>query len=240
MPHRLNYASLLAALEAEGCPEKKQFFPQFFQAHQGGYGEGDRFLGVVVPTIRRVARQYAELPEPELRQALRSPWHECRMAALFILTQRYERAKRDADRQQHCIELYLAHLDYVNNWDLVDCSASKLLGHYVVAHPTSRSELTTLLRSGHLWRQRVAVVATLAQIRTGDFRDLLTFAQMLCSHPHDLIHKAVGWMLREMGKRDPAALRSFLDQSAPQMPRTMLRYAIEKLPPEERRRYMQK
>lgn len=229
---------VLNALQLVADPKKAAFFPKFFQAYAGGYGEGDRFLGVTVPNIRAVAKQYVGLSRGPLRKCLRSPWHECRMAGLFVLIRQFELAKKDAVTQEALVDCYEDHLDHVNNWDLVDCSAHKLLGAHVVAVPKQRSRLDRLARSGHLWRERVAIVATLAQIRNRDYADILQLAERFLPHPHDLIHKAVGWMLREMGLRDQSVLRAFLDEHASQMPRTMLRYSLEKFEPDVRNQYM--
>jgi 3-methyladenine DNA glycosylase AlkD len=230
--------SVLEDLRACAIPEKAAFFPKFFQAFPGGYGEGDQFLGVTVPNIRLVAKTHASLSRPQVLQCLRSPWHECRMAGLFILIRQFEVAKADPVQREVLVDFYVEHLDHVNNWDLVDCSAYKLLGAHVVAVPKQRNRLERLARSGHLWRERVAIVATLAQIRNHDYADILQFAERFLQHPHDLIHKAVGWMLREMGRRDEPVLRAFLDEHAAQMPRTMLRYSLEKLEEKLRSKYM--
>lgn len=230
--------AVLNALQQLADPEKAAFFPKFFQAHAGGYGEGDRFLGVTVPNIRAVAKQYVGLSRGPLRKCLQSPWHECRMAGLFVLIRQFELAKNDAVARDALVDFYEEQLDHVNNWDLVDCSAYKLLGAHVVAVPKQRNRLDRLARSGHLWRERVAIVATLAQIRTHEYADILQLAERFLQHPHDLIHKAVGWMLREMGQRDGSVLRAFLDEYASQMPRTMLRYSLEKFEPDVRSKYM--
>jgi 3-methyladenine DNA glycosylase AlkD len=220
--------------------EKAAFFPKFFQAFPGGYGEGDRFLGVTVPNIRLVAMRHGGLSLTQLRKCLQSPWHECRMAGLFILIRQFELAKKERLARESLVDFYEEQLDRVNNWDLVDCSAYKILGAQIVSRPEQRSRLDRLANSGHLWRQRVAIVATMAQIRNRDYADILRLAERFLEHPHDLIHKAVGWMLREMGRRDENVLRAFLDQFAAQMPRTMLRYAIEKFSPNDRAAYLQR
>ncbi|HHW08251.1 MAG TPA: DNA alkylation repair protein [Clostridia bacterium] len=225
------------ALEQYSDPEKKEFFPRFFRAFPGGYGEGDRFLGVTVPHQRRVAKQYyKQVSLADLERLLQDPVHECRLTALFMLVHKYERSKDDAEKEE-IIRCYLRNLSFVNNWDLVDSSAYKLLGPYL--EHRDRRLLYELAESGDLWKQRVAIIATLHFIRNHDFQDTLQIAEMLLDHPHDLIHKAVGWMLREVGNRDLRRELDFLDRHYRRMPRTMLRYAIEKLEPALRQQYLQ-
>jgi 3-methyladenine DNA glycosylase AlkD len=217
-------------------PEKKAFFPYFFKTGKGQYGEGDQFLGVVVPNIRKVAKANTELPFSELEKLLDNSYHECRMCALLILVERFKKAKEE--ERKGIVEFYLSHTERINNWDLVDLSAKYILGEYLVGK--NRDVLYCLTDSSLLWEQRIAVVATLAFIQRNDFTDILAISEKLLDHPHDLMHKAVGWMLRETGKRDKNALTGFLDRHRQAMPRTMLRYAIEKFPPEERAYYMKK
>jgi 3-methyladenine DNA glycosylase AlkD len=207
---------------------------RFFRTAPGEYGAGDRFLGLTVPQVRDLCRQHADLPLPCVRDLLRSRWHEARLLALMILVRKFERG--DKSRQARVAKLYLANLAWVNNWDLVDCSAHFILGPHLARG--ERSLLDTLARSPDLWRRRIAMIATFHYIRQDDFRDALRIARTLLRDEHDLIHKASGWMLREIGKRDEPTLRSFLERHAARMPRTMLRYAIERLPPGSRSRYM--
>ncbi len=214
--------------------EKAEFFPNFFRAFPGGYGEGDKFIGVVVPDQRRVAKKFRELPRDQLSRLLQSLWHECRLTGLFILVDRFERSE---DRRDWC-DFYLEHLDSVNNWDLVDSSAAQILGRMSLKHKHYRKRVEKLAASGQLWRERVAMIATLAHIREADFALTLQLAERFLVHSHDLMHKAAGWMLREVGKRDRAVLSGFLDQHAAVMPRTMLRYAIEKYSPQLRKHYL--
>ncbi len=228
--------ALCAELDGAGDPERARHLQRFFRTGPGEYGEGDRFLGLRVPEVRAIARRHRELSLPDLADALASPWHEHRQAALFVLADRYRRAE-PAEREA-IAAFYLDHLDAVNSWDLVDGSAPHILGAHLLEW--DRAVLYELAGSGHLWRQRVAVLATFAFIRAGQFRDTLRLAELLRDHPHDLIHKAVGWMLREIGKRDRGAEERFLDRHAAHMPRTMLRYAIEKFEPERRRSYLQR
>jgi 3-methyladenine DNA glycosylase AlkD len=223
-------------LKAGADPEKAAFLPGFFKALPGGYGEGDLFLGVTVPLQRKIARAYyREIELPELQQLLRNQFHECRLTALFILILKYEKAKR-AEDQQHLVNYYLGNIDYVNNWDLVDSSAYKILGPHL--EKGDRRLLYDLARSGHLWRQRVAIISTLHFIRSGDFNDTLKLSEILLDHEHDLIHKAVGWMLREVGNRDFKTEYKFLKRHYQTMPRTALRYAIEKFDPALRKQFM--
>ncbi len=223
------------ALEREADPAKAAFYPRFFRAGPGEYGEGDRFLGVTVPKQRRIARRCRTLELDEVARLLRSPFHECRLTALFILVDRFGREKEEADRRA-VVDVYLANLDRVNNWDLVDASAHKILGAHLA--DGDRTLLYDLARSGDLWRQRIAVIATHDYIRAGQFSDTFALADLLLDHSHDLIHKAVGWMLREVGNQDRAAMEAFLGPRYAAMPRTMLRYAVEKLPEPRRQDYL--
>lgn len=227
------------ALTEKANPEKAAFFPRFFKCGPGEYGEGDQFLGVTVPEQRKVARRFKNLPLSSLEELLDDPYHECRLTALFILVHQYQGAKKDPERRRHLCEFYLSKLDRVNNWDLVDSSAHKILGPQLEPQ-SDRALLYELADSGHLWRQRVAVIATLHFIRNHDFEDVLRLSEHFLDHPHDLIHKACGWMLREAGKKDPEVLRGFLALHHKRMPRTALRYAIEKLEPDERKKWMGK
>ena len=228
--------ALCAELDAAADPERARHLQRFFRTGPGEYGEGDRFLGLRVPQVRAIAKRHKALPLPDLAGVLASRYHEHRQAALFVLANRYPRS---APAEQETIaRFYLDHLDAVNGWDLVDGSAPHVLGAHLLSR--DRSVLYELARSGHLWRQRVAVLATFRFILAGQFDDTLRLAELLRDHPHDLIHKAVGWMLREIGKRDQAAEERFLDRHAAHMPRTMLRYAIERFEPELRRSYLQR
>lgn len=237
---------VLAELKSKVRPDKAAFLPGFFKAFPGGYGEGDEFLGVVVPDQRKVALKYRTLPLPDIDALLQSRWHECRLTALFILVHQFTVAQkpktRDVDRQKVILDFYLGHLDRVNNWDLVDASAHKILGQWLVDRPVNRSAdrkiLSSLARSKNMWEQRVSVIATLPLIRAGQFDEILRLSEKFLSHPHDLMHKATGWMLREVGKRDLAVLRAFLQEHVAAMPRTMLRYAIEKMRDAERKKWL--
>ncbi|MDE6127303.1 MAG: DNA alkylation repair protein [Muribaculaceae bacterium] len=213
---------------------------RFFKTGKGEYGEGDRFLGIRVPQTRELVKEYRRVAEIEdVSRLLLSPWHEIRLAGFLLLVELYKRAKSDKDKR-HVVDFYLSVLHRGNNWDLVDVVAPKILGLWLVRHPEERGVLYELAAmDGCLWHQRTAVVACWSIIREGDYEDTLRLSEMLMTHSHDLIHKATGWMLREAGKRrGKAELLTFLDRYADKMPRTMLRYAIERLTDEERRHYM--
>lgn len=210
---------------------------RFFKTGPGEYGEGDRFLGLKVPQVRAELAQTDGLAEADVLDLLHSEWHEERLLALLVLVRRFRRAKKDAATQQRIVSLYLANTQLINNWDLVDSSAPHILGAWLLGR--DRSVLASLAASTSLWEQRIAVLATHTFIRAGDFADTLRLSARFLSHPHDLMHKACGWMLREVGKRDVTQLLGFLDSHAEQMPRTMLRYAIEKLPEKTRKAYLE-
>lgn len=223
-------------LNKYGNKEKAAFLPKFFQAFPGGYGEGDYFIGVTVPEQRRIARRhFRPVLLNELEDLIRDPVHECRLTALFILVLKYERAKTENEKQA-IVDYYLGNIDHINNWDLVDSSAYKILGAHLFEK--ERNLLYELARSGKLWRQRIAIIATLYFIRNFDFTDTLELAALLLDHEHDLIHKAVGWMLREVGNRDHEIEYRFLKDHYKVMPRTMLRYAIEKFDPKLRKKFL--
>jgi len=206
----------------------------FFKTGPGEYGEGDRFLGVRVPQTRKVAKRFRDLPEKEVLTLLTSEFHEERLLALLLLTGRF--AKGDADDQARVYELYLNHTRYINGWDLVDTSAPQIVGGYLLNR--SRKPLYTLVGSSSLWERRIAIMATFTLIREEQFEDTLNLAERLLQDPEDLLHKAVGWMLREIGNRDRDAEEKFLIQHYRDMPRTMLRYAIEKFPQERRQQFL--
>lgn len=224
-------ADVSAALRALADPSKTAGKARFFQAVPGGYGEGDRFIGVGVPQTRKVARRYATVPLDEAAKLLREGVHEERLAALFILVNKFAKAG-EAERGE-IIDLYLSATAHVNNWDLVDSSAFQLLGEWLVDR--DRTVLAELTRSSRLWDRRIAIMATFTFIRRNDYAWTLRLAEALLHDPHDLIHKAVGWMLREVGNRDRRVELEFLAAHRSAMPRTMLRYAIEHFEPEQRR-----
>jgi len=213
--------------------EKAQALSKFFKTGKGQYGEGDVFLGVIVPLQRKVASQYNHLSLNDIQKLLNSRIHEHRLTALFILIHKYQKA--DEKRKQAIVEFYLRNSKNINNWDLVDLSAPKILGDFLL---NKNRHILYRLAKGHLWEKRIAVLATFAFIRKNDFQDALKISEILLKDRHDLIHKAVGWMLREIGKRNQPAEESFLKKHCTTMPRTMLRYAIEKFPESKRKAYL--
>jgi 3-methyladenine DNA glycosylase AlkD len=227
-------AELINELIALGNPVKAAHAQGFFKTGPGEYGEGDKFLGIRVPDARQVAKRWRELAPREVLKLLRSPWHEARLVALFLLADQYKRG--DDKRKVQIFKDYLANVRYVNNWDLVDSSAHLIVGPHL--QERERKLLDKLVVSELLWERRIAVLATLHFIRQDDFADILRLAKKLLRDEHDLMHKAVGWMLREVEKRDRATAEAFLKQHYQQMPRTMLRYAIERLPEKQRQAYL--
>lgn len=228
--------ALREKLHAHANKERAAGSMRFFKTGPGEYGEGDKFLGLTVPQTRTLAKLGDALDKAGLLSLLRSEWHEERLLAMFILVRWFTNAKSDEPERKRVVDLYLANAKWVNNWDLVDSSAPYILGPWLLHR--DRRILAKLAASSSLWEQRIAVLATFSFIRAGDFSDTLRLCESLFAHPHDLMHKACGWMLREVGKRDLATLRAFLGEHVAKMPRTMLRYAIEKLPETERLRYL--
>jgi 3-methyladenine DNA glycosylase AlkD len=216
-----------AALRSVANPTKAAFFPHFFKTGPGQYG-------VTVPQQRLIARQFRDLPLAQVRQLLLSRLHEERLTALLLLVYQYEHATTSVRREIY--NFYLDHTERINNWDLVDASAEFIVGPWL--EDKDRTILERLARSKSLWERRIAIIATFHYIRAGQFDTTLRMAELLLHDPHDLIQKAVGWMLREVGKRDQLTLRAFLTTHYRTMPRTMLRYAIERFDPELRRRYL--
>jgi len=206
----------------------------YYKTGPGSYAEHDQFIGVSVPELRKIAKLYQELPLALLQKLIESPINEERLLALFILVNRYQ--KENEPTKQTLYQFYLDNLKYINNWNLVDSSAHWIIGAHLSA--TNKNLLFTLAQSNNLWERRIAIVSTWYFIRQGNVDDTIKLAEMLLHDTHDLIHKAVGWMLREVGKREPQILADFLDQYARSMPRTMLRYAIEKLTPATRKAYL--
>ena len=226
-------------------PEKAAFFPRFFKTGPGEYGEGDQFLGVTVPCSRQVAKKFKDLPLNDIQKLLESPWHEERLTALHILVYRFNASKKSTplqaneNTQKEIYTFYLEHTHRINNWDLVDTSARDIVGGYIYAHHNLILTLDKLSKSPLLWERRIAIIATFYFLMRGDPGVTVKIANTLLFDTQDLIHKAVGWMLREMGKRcDSQTLADFLNQHAHEMPRTMLRYAIEHLDESTRQRYL--
>ncbi len=221
-------------LKALGSPEVKAIALRFFKTGPGDYGEGDRFHGIKVPVIRRVVGEYRDLAFPEIKRLLASPFHEDRFAALDIMARQFKRG--DEATREKIYRLYIGSARWINNWDLVDVSAPHILGAYLEAR--DRAPLYTLAQSKHLWERRMAIVATLRFVRKKDSVDALRIAKLLLAAPEDLLHKAVGWVLREVGKRDRHAEEAFLVRHYRTMPRTMLRYAIEHFSEPRRQDYL--
>lgn len=224
------------ALREKANAEKAAFLLRFFKTGTGQYGEGDRFLGVTVPEQRMIAKAWHSKISPLQAEALlQSEWHECRLTALFILVHHYEKAGPDEIRRE-IGEIYLRNTHRVNNWDLVDSSACQILGRHLWGK--DRTLLDALARSDDLWKQRISIIATMYFIRQGEVADTIRIAEILLHHRHDLIHKAVGWMLREAAKKEMKTVREFLDKHHRDMPRTMLRYAIERFDEKTRQSYL--
>ena len=233
-PTRLHLASVRRRLREFADRDRAVFVRGFFKTGPGQYGEGDQFLGLRVPDLRKVEREFRNLPASDLRELLQSKWHEERLLALVILVDQYDRG--DKKERAAIYKLYMASTDRINNWDLVDCSAPQIVGGHLAQR--SRKPLYRLVKSKSIWERRIALLATFYFIRLGEFDDTFALTESLLGDKHDLIHKAGGWMLREIGKRDRDALETFLRKHAAKMPRTMLRYAIERFSPAVRRRYL--
>jgi len=215
-------------------PEKAAHYCRFFKTGEGEYGEGDRFLGIRVPVLRSYVREHHYLSFSEILDFLRSPFHEERLYALFILVRKFE--KGSEEEKQDVYSLYLEHVAFVNSWDLVDCSAPHIVGAWL--EKREKTILYRFAKSDVLWERRIAILSTFHMIRKNSFDDALAISALLMNDSQDLIQTAVGWMLREVGKRDIGAEKAFLRQHLLDMPRTMLRYAIEKFPEHERKRYL--
>nr|WP_132149057.1 DNA alkylation repair protein [Kribbella antiqua] len=239
----MSTAELLASIDAAADPAVAEILAGYFKLGPGGYGHGDQMIGVKLSTIRGLIKpfQRADLPLTELEEALHSPIHEHRLAVLCLLADRAARSLKprtaNPDEVTAIYQLYLRSTAYINNWDLVDCSASEVVGGYLLDKP--RDDLYTLIRSASLWERRIALVATHLFIRAGESADTYALSALVLDDREDLIHKASGWMLREAGKRvSETELLAFLDKHAAVMPRTMLRYAIEHFAPEVRKHYL--
>ena len=224
-------------------PSQVEGLSRFFKTGPGQYGEGDKFLGIKVPTVRDVVKsQWQNASFDDLQECVTSEYHEMRLAALLTLVQIFKHAKKDAKMQKQCIDFYLANTQYINNWDLVDLSCYELLGSWLL--DKDRKLLYDLARDGKtIWEQRIGMVSTMQFLRHGRLDDTFNIAEIFLAKPqplHDLLQKAVGWLLREAGKRDGKRLKDWLSTRYKTMPRTMLRYAIEKFPENERKSYLEK
>ncbi len=231
---------LIQAVQAEGNTQKAQSSQRFFRTGPGEYAAGDKFLGLTVPNQRLIAKKFHNLTLTELSKTIKSPFHEIRLTSLLILVNKYTKAIPAQNLQdlETIVEFYLNHTTYINNWDLVDSSADKILGHWIFTHPTDQKILKQLSQSPSLWERRIAMVSCFYFIHQKSFQVPLQIAEKLLSDRHDLIHKAVGWMLREIGKRHLETLDKFLLKHYSQLPRTTLRYAIEKHSPNHRRQWL--
>ena len=214
---------------------------RFFTTGTGQSGDGDRFLGIKVPTTRALVREiWRDCTLDDLREPVASPWHEVRLCSLLVLVQMFKHARKDKALQKRCVDFYLSHTGCINNWDLVDLSCYEILGRWLL--DKDRELLYDLARKGKtIWEQRIGIVSTMQFIRKGELDDTYAIAEIFLEKPrplHDLLQKAVGWLLRDAGKRDEERLRRWLDANIQRMPRTMLRYAIEKLPEEERKSFL--
>jgi 3-methyladenine DNA glycosylase AlkD len=233
-PSLASRTALQRALRNAAHPKRAASVAKFFKTGKGEYGEGDRFIGIPVPVLRRIARQHLLLDFADLKQLLASPIHEYRSAALEILVAQYGRA--DEAQRERIVAFYLRHTHRMNNWDLVDAAAPYILGRHLKTRP--RKVLHEFAVSPNLWERRIAIVATLALVRNGDVAETFRIAEKLLDDKHDLIHKAVGWALRESGKISTEQLVAFLQQHYKHLPRTTLRYAIERFPPRQRRKLL--
>ncbi|WHT22288.1 DNA alkylation repair protein [Crossiella sp. CA-258035] len=231
----MDAAAFTARVHALADPVEKEKLQRYFKTGPGEYGEGDVFLGVRVARLSVLCKEFIDLPPVELDILLGSPLHEVRAGALSIMDRQARRRRTPEDRRRELYELYLRRLDRINNWDLVDMAAPYVVGGYL--HRRDRAPLYELAASPNLWARRTAVLATAYFVRADEFDDTLALAEILVRDKEDLLHKAVGWWLREVGNRDQGRLLAFLDRHAAAMPRVMLRYAIERLPEDRRRHY---
>jgi len=214
--------------------EKKDFFPRFFKTAKGEYGYGDKFWGITVPNIRSIAKKYyKDISLGEIKKLVDSEIHEVRLLGYIILTYKYEKGDKE-----EIYNFYINNLEGCNNWDIVDLSCSNILGNYLLSNNEKRDILYSFAKSNDLWKQRISIVSTYSFIRNNEFEDTLKISKILLSHKHDLIHKAVGWMLREVGKKDIDVLKDFLNRNIKDIPRTTLRYAIERMDDIERKKYL--
>jgi 3-methyladenine DNA glycosylase AlkD len=227
---------ILKELKSEKNEEQAKNLARFFKTGKGQYGEGDIFWGLKVPVIRVISKKFKEASLGEIQGLLNSKVHEHRMVGLFILIEKY----RKAENKKEIYDFYLKNTRNINNWDLVDLTAPNIVGAFLLENKKERKILYSLVKSKSLWERRIAVLSTFNLLRDGEYKDILKIAEILLKDEHDLIHKAVGWMLREIGKRNKEVEIKFLEKYCKIMPRTMLRYAIEKFNLEERKKYMKK
>jgi len=229
-------SNLIKELNSLANREQEKILSKFFKTGIGQYGEGDKFLGIKVPVQRQIAKKYSNLTLKEVQELLNSKIHEYRMTGLIILTNQYKKSKKEKLKQRQIFEFYMKNADNINNWDLVDVTCPHIVGDFIQREGTEI--LREFANSNHLWKKRIAIVSTLALIKKKKFGDTLSISNVLLHDEHDLIHKAVGWMLREVGKQNREVLETFLQPKYKTMPRTMLRYAIEKFPEDLRKKYL--
>jgi 3-methyladenine DNA glycosylase AlkD len=228
---------IISELKALGSPERAKHSLRFFKTGKGEYGEGDIFLGGKVPDIRIIAKKYQDITLSETEELLHNKYHECRLAALIILVNKYQKTKNSDDKKA-IYQIYINNTKYINNWDLVDLSAAYLVGAHL--KNGSKELVYKFAKSKNLWERRISIISTFYFIRQNDFSDTLKISEILLHDKEDLMHKAVGWMLREIGKRNQVVEEEFLEKHYKTMPRTMLRYAIEKFDEKKKKYYMKK
>lgn len=226
--------NIISSLKSLSDRERAVHSQRYFKTGKGEYGEGDKFLGIRVPALRKIVNQYRLTPLTEIKKCLRSEYHEVRLFALFLLVQQF--AGADEVKQEKIFKLYLANTKYINNWDLIDSSAPNIVGAWLFNK--DRTVLAKLAQSPMLWERRIAIMATAFFIKNNQFRDTLDLSRLLLNDKEDLVHKAVGWMLREVGNRNRETEEKFLSTHYKKMPRTMLRYAIEKFSQQRRKEYL--
>jgi len=231
---------LIKKLKQYSSPARQKSNEWFFKTGQGQYGEGDKFMGVTVPNVRLVARQFLDLSFVEIAKIIKSPIHEIRLTAILILVERYKRARKNKDKklQNKIVVFYLKYSQYINNWDLVDLSVGYILGQSILDGLESKQILYKYSKSKNMWERRMSIVATWTFIREGDINDCLKLSKALLKDKEDLMHKAVGWMLRESWKKDAQRVENFLEQNYNILPRTTLRYAIEKIKESKRKKIL--
>lgn len=235
-----NYNSLIKEIKSKENKDKAQILMRFFKTGKGEYGEGDLFLGIVVPESRKIAKKYGCLALPDIQKLLKNKYHEIRLIALLILVHQYQNlARQDLVERKKIVDFYLKNTKYINNWDLVDLSSHYTVGDYLLEE--NRNILIKLAKSKNLWERRISIISTFAFIYKGEYEWTFKIVKMLMNDKHDLIQKACGWTLREVGKRvSKKELINFLNENSTKMPRTMLRYAIERLPENKRLYYLHK
>lgn len=230
------YNKILKDLRSQKNPEQAKILSRFFKTGKGQYGEGDIFWGIKVPVQREIAKKFKEATLIDIQALLNSKVHEHRMTGMFILIEKYKKA----ENKKEIYEFYLKNTKNINNWDLVDLTAPNIVGAFLLENKKERKILYSLVKSKDLWERRIAILSTFTLLRNKEYEDILKLSEILLKDEHDLIHKAVGWMLRELGKRDKKTEVVFLEKHYKTMPRTMLRYAIEKFNLSEKKKYMKK